>query len=129
VALGGTHAALVEAIDRLASEGIGLDYMRIRGFPFAASVHEFLATHPQLFVVEQNRDAQLRAMLAIETGVARDRMTAVLDYGGLPLTAPFVVDAVLATLRPAVAHDVVPANAGASGSVGKTAQSNGSSHA
>jgi 2-oxoglutarate ferredoxin oxidoreductase subunit alpha len=51
--------------------------------------------------VEQNRDAQLRSLLAIETGVARDRMTAVLDYGGLPLTAQRVVTAVTAKLSPA----------------------------
>jgi 2-oxoglutarate ferredoxin oxidoreductase subunit alpha len=57
-------------------------------------VHRFLESHPRLFVVEQNRDAQLRAMLAIETGVARDRMTAVLDYGGLPLTARAVIEAI-----------------------------------
>ena len=58
-------------------------------------MREFLESHPRLFVVEQNRDAQLRSLLAIETGVARDRMTAVLDYGGLPLTARTVVDAIL----------------------------------
>jgi 2-oxoglutarate ferredoxin oxidoreductase subunit alpha len=95
VSLGGCDAAVREAVATLRALGVSADYLRIRGFPFARSVHEFLASHRQLFVVEQNRDAQLRAMLAIETGVARDRMTAVLDYGGLPLTAPFVVDAIL----------------------------------
>jgi len=49
--------------------------------------------------VEQNRDGQLRTLLAIETGVARDRMTSVLDYGGLPLTADRVVNGVLASER------------------------------
>ena len=53
-----------------------------------------------IFVVEQNRDAQLRAMIAIETGIARDRMTSILDYNGLPLTAGRVVDAIVG---PAVA--------------------------
>jgi len=53
-----------------------------------------------VYVVEQNRDAQLRAMLAIETGFPRDRMTPVLDWGGLPLTAKVVIDAVAGAERP-----------------------------
>ena len=68
--------------------------MRIRGFPFGKEVDAFLRNHERIFVVEQNRDAQLRAMLAIELGVPRDEMIAVLDYAGLPLTAKFVVDSV-----------------------------------
>jgi 2-oxoglutarate ferredoxin oxidoreductase subunit alpha len=72
--------------------------MRIRGFPFARSVREFIESHERCFVVEQNRDAQLRSLLAIETGVARDRMTPVLDYGGLPLTAERVVQGVAGQL-------------------------------
>ena len=96
VSIGGCHAAVLEAVDRLREQGIIADYMRIRGFPFNEGVTEYLNSHETLFVVEQNRDAQLRSLLAIETGVARDRMTAVLDYGGLPLTARAVIDAVVA---------------------------------
>jgi 2-oxoglutarate ferredoxin oxidoreductase subunit alpha len=66
--------------------------MRIRGFPFGKAVRTFLANHRRCFVVEQNRDAQLRSLLAIETGTPMDRMIPVLDWGGLPLTAGFVVD-------------------------------------
>jgi 2-oxoglutarate ferredoxin oxidoreductase subunit alpha len=95
VGLGGCHAALLEAIDILASQGIVADYMRIRGFPFDAPVRAFLDAHPVTFVVEQNRDAQLRSLLAIETGKPRDEMTSVLDYGGMPLTAGKVVGEVL----------------------------------
>jgi 2-oxoglutarate ferredoxin oxidoreductase subunit alpha len=114
VSIGGCHAAVREAVDRLAALGVGADYLRVRAFPFAESVHEFVRAHAgagrRCFVVEQNRDAQLRAMIAIECGVPRDDMTAVLDYGGMPLTAGRVVDAVLAALgRPGV---VVPARAG-----------------
>ncbi len=94
VSIGGCHSAVLEAIDRLREQGIVADYMRIKSFPFSASVKEFLDTHHTVFVVEQNRDAQLRAMLAIETGVPRDAMTSVLDYGGMPLTANVVVTAV-----------------------------------
>ena len=96
ISLGGCHAAVVEALDRLRDQGIAADYLRVRGFPFAASVSEFIKSHSQVFVVEQNRDAQLRSLLALETGVARDRMIPVLDYGGLPLTAARVVEAVAA---------------------------------
>ena len=94
IAIGGCHAAMLEAADRLRAQGLSVDYMRIKAFPFAPSVAAFIESHERCFVVEQNRDAQLRALLAIETGIARDRMTAVLDYGGLPLTAPFVVEEV-----------------------------------
>lgn len=95
VSIGGCHAAVLEALDRLRTRGLRVDYMRIKAFPFAASVRAFLDAHEQVYVVEQNRDGQLRSLLAIETGVARDRMTAVLDYGGLPLTADRVVNGIL----------------------------------
>ena len=94
VSLGGCHAAVLEALDRLRKQGITADYMRIKSFPFNESVTGFLEKHATVFVVEQNRDAQLRAMLAIETGVPRDAMVSVLDYGGMPLTASVVVKAV-----------------------------------
>ncbi|HEY4659552.1 MAG TPA: hypothetical protein VIH11_08590, partial [Gemmatimonadaceae bacterium] len=87
-----------EAVDRLRDQGVAADYLRVRGFPFSEAVTTFLRTHATVFVVEQNRDAQLRSLLAIETGVARDRMIPVLDYGGLPLTARTVVAAVTTAL-------------------------------
>ncbi len=94
VTIGSCDAAVREAIDLLRAQGLRLDMMRIRGFPFSDEVAEFLETHEMLLVIEQNRDAQLRSLLTIELGIPRDRMTSVLDYGGLPLTAQFVVDAV-----------------------------------
>ena len=96
VSLGGCHAAVLEAIDRLRDAGITADYMRIKAFPFDAPVRTFLDAHAVTFVVEQNRDAQLRAMLSIETGKPRDEMVPVLDYGGMPLTAAVVVHAITA---------------------------------
>ncbi|MFN2397224.1 MAG: 2-oxoacid:acceptor oxidoreductase subunit alpha [Gemmatimonadaceae bacterium] len=98
VSIGGCHAAVAEAVDRLKDEvggGIALDYMRIRAFPFSAAVADFLNSHERNFVVEQNRDAQLRTLLAAEAGVARDRMIPILDYGGLPLSAQRVVSGVM----------------------------------
>jgi len=94
VGFGGCDAALREAVDLLRAQGIAADYMRIRAFPFDQPVADFLRSHETVFVVEQNRDAQLRSLLAIELGVPRDHMTPVLDYDGLPLTAATVVGAV-----------------------------------
>ncbi|MGE5731095.1 MAG: 2-oxoacid:acceptor oxidoreductase subunit alpha [Gemmatimonas sp.] len=95
ISLGGCHAAVLEAVDRLRDDGRSIDYMRIRAFPFPPSVRAFIESHDRCYVVEQNRDGQLRTLLAIETGVARDYMSSVLDYGGLPLTADRVVRGVL----------------------------------
>ena len=94
VSLGGCHAAVLEAVDRLREQGIPCNYMRIRAFPFDAPVKDFLDSHRVNFVVEQNRDAQLRSLLTIETGFPRDAMVPVLDYSGMPLTAQIVVGAV-----------------------------------
>lgn len=107
VSLGGCHSAVLEAVDRLREQHFSVDYMRIRAFPFAPSVKTFLETHPRTYVVEQNRDGQLRTLLAIETGLARDSMSSILDYGGLPLTADRVVHGVLDGER----GRAVPANA------------------
>ncbi|MGH7638436.1 MAG: 2-oxoacid:acceptor oxidoreductase subunit alpha [Gemmatimonadaceae bacterium] len=94
VSIGGCHAAVREAVHRLRANGITADYMRIRGFPFGSAVRAFMAKHRRCFVVEQNRDAQLRTLLAIETETPLQRMIPILEYGGLPLTAGFVVDAI-----------------------------------
>ena len=99
ITIGGCRGAVLEAVHRLAEEGTALDYLRIRGFPFGAEVREFLAAHERCVVVEQNRDAQLRALLVLETGVAPDRLLSVRDYGGVPLSARRVVDGVRAQLE------------------------------
>src|SRR5690606_11655679 len=96
LALGSPHAAVMEAVDILRERGVSVDYLRLRAFPFADAVHRFLQAHEQLFVVEQNRDAQLRSLLALETGVPRDRMNSIRDFGGFPLNADLIVDAVFA---------------------------------
>jgi 2-oxoglutarate ferredoxin oxidoreductase subunit alpha len=94
ITIGGCRGAVLEAIDRLRADGVAVDYMRIRAFPFAANIADFVNSHSRCFVVEQNRDGQLRSLIALETGIARDRMISVLDYGGLPLTAEIVYRAV-----------------------------------
>jgi 2-oxoglutarate ferredoxin oxidoreductase subunit alpha len=99
VTLGSCNAAVLEACERLAALGIEVDYLRVRGFPFAASIGEFLAAHDLDFVVEQNRDGQLSSLLLLETGVAHEKLRPVRDYGGMPLSAEVVVQSVLAGLN------------------------------
>jgi 2-oxoglutarate/2-oxoacid ferredoxin oxidoreductase subunit alpha len=94
VAVGSSDPAVVEAVDRLAEEGIYIDYCRIRAFPFGTSVERFLAEHERVLVVEQNRDAQLKALLTLETACPKERLVSVLHYGGLPIDSQTVVQAV-----------------------------------
>jgi 2-oxoglutarate ferredoxin oxidoreductase subunit alpha len=94
VTIGGCDAAVREAADILRNQGVVVDVMRIRGFPFGDEVRHFMGRHEHTFVIEQNRDAQLRSLLQIELGIARDSMTAILDYAGMPLTARVVVNGV-----------------------------------
>ncbi len=96
VTVGGCDAAVREAADVLDAQGIPVNVMRVRAFPFGVEVQDFLAQHEHTFVIEQNRDGQLRSLICIELGVARDSMIPILDYGGMPLTAKVVVDAVAA---------------------------------
>lgn len=99
VTLGGCDLAVQEALTTLAQHGIHADYMRIRAFPFANSVEEFLVNHDINFVIEQNRDAQLRSLLTLETHVYKRRMRSVLVYGGFPLSAQHVIDGISEQLR------------------------------
>lgn len=88
---GSTSPAMQEALEVLqAEEGIQLDAMRLRAFPFADSVAQFLATHSRVFVVEQNRDAQMRSLLVNELGVSPEQLVPVLHYDGTPITARFI---------------------------------------
>ncbi|PTM15070.1 MAG: 2-oxoacid:acceptor oxidoreductase subunit alpha [Bacteroidetes bacterium] len=81
-----TYAAL-EAMDQLAEEGLQIDAMRLRAFPFGPEVADFLASHQQVFVVEQNRDAQLRSLLINELEIDPRKLIPVLNYDGMPITA------------------------------------------
>jgi 2-oxoglutarate ferredoxin oxidoreductase subunit alpha len=99
ITIGSCHAACLEALDALAAEGVAIDYLRVRGFPFADSIRQFVDTHDTVFVVEQNRDAQLRSLLQIETGAPRDRFVSVTHYSGFPISAQHVVAGVQARLE------------------------------
>lgn len=71
----------------LAEEGLHLDAMRVRAFPFSKSFREFVDSHERLFVIEQNRDAQFRSLMMIEIGVDPAKIVSVLNYDGMPITA------------------------------------------
>jgi 2-oxoglutarate ferredoxin oxidoreductase subunit alpha len=92
VSSGSCDGAVREARDKLAAEGIHADYMRIRAFPFSPSVAKFLSRYERVFVVEQNRDAQLRSLLQTETGVAGDKLIPVLSYGGMPIACTDIIE-------------------------------------
>jgi 2-oxoglutarate ferredoxin oxidoreductase subunit alpha len=94
ISLGGCDSAVREAVDALREKGILADYMRIRAFPFDESVDTFINQHEINFVIEQNRDAQLRTLLIAETSVSKDRLRSLLVYGGFPLSSRNVVDVV-----------------------------------
>jgi 2-oxoglutarate/2-oxoacid ferredoxin oxidoreductase subunit alpha len=91
---GSTAPAMDEALDSLAGAGIHLDAMRLRAFPFPDSVAQFIAGHDEVFVVEQNRDGQMRSLLVNELGIAPSRLAPVLHYDGTPITARFIARAI-----------------------------------
>jgi 2-oxoglutarate ferredoxin oxidoreductase subunit alpha len=99
ITVGSCDLAVREAIDDLAERGVAADFLRVRGFPFIEDVRRFVEEHERCFVVEQNRDAQLRSLISIETGAAIESMTPVLAYGGFPLSARQVVDSVLTQME------------------------------
>jgi len=100
VSVGSGDGAIREAMEVLKERGVGLDYMRIRAFPFTEDVEKFLAAHELIFVVEQNRDAQLRALLTLETQVEKAKLRSLLHYSGLSISSAYIVEGVLAELAP-----------------------------
>jgi 2-oxoglutarate ferredoxin oxidoreductase subunit alpha len=99
ITLGSCDMAVREGIELLAQRDILIDYLRVRGFPFHSSVEEFLYAHEITFIVEQNRDAQLRSLLTLETCVPKNRLRSVLAYGGFPLSARHVVEGIVKHLE------------------------------
>ena len=81
-----TYSAL-EALDLLKERGISLDALRVKAFPFHSSIYQFIQDHEQIFVIEQNRDAQFRSLLINELEIPPHKLTSVLNYDGMPITA------------------------------------------
>jgi len=94
VSIGSCDGAVREARDRLAESGISTNYLRVKAFPFGEAVQHFLDAHDRIYVVEQNRDAQLRSLLVLETRVDPDKLASVLHYDGLPIAASSIVEGI-----------------------------------
>jgi 2-oxoglutarate/2-oxoacid ferredoxin oxidoreductase subunit alpha len=98
---GATTPAVHEALDQLERDGVQVNALRIRAFPFTREIISFCAMHDRVFVVEQNRDAQMRSLLMTEANVPGTKLIPALNYDGMPMTAAFVRGAVLKELKPA----------------------------
>jgi len=103
VAFGSSDGAVIEARDGLAEQGIHADYLRIRAFPFGQEVIDFLHEHETVFVVEQNRDAQMKSLLMLETNDIADRLVSIRHYNGMPIPSECVVEGITRYLEAEVA--------------------------
>jgi len=86
-----THSAY-EAISRLEKQGLKINTLRVRAFPFQQEVIDFINEHETIFVIEQNRDAQLRTVLMTENALSPRKLQAILNFDGLPITADFITE-------------------------------------
>jgi 2-oxoglutarate/2-oxoacid ferredoxin oxidoreductase subunit alpha len=91
---GSTAPAMDEAIGMLEADGYHLDRLRVRAFPFHHSVDDFIADHDFVFVVEQNRDAQLRLLIMNECAIDPARLVPILHWDGTPITARFIAEVI-----------------------------------
>jgi 2-oxoglutarate ferredoxin oxidoreductase subunit alpha len=87
---GSTSPAMHEALEVLADQGIFINALRVRAFPFQDEINDFVRSHTKVFVVEQNRDAQLKTLLVNEAGIRAESLIPVLHYDGTPITARFI---------------------------------------
>jgi 2-oxoglutarate ferredoxin oxidoreductase subunit alpha len=94
LAYGSTDCALTESFDQIKQRyGMDADYMRLRAYPFAQSVHDFVASHERVYVVEQNRDAQLASLLKLDLpGGQVAKLRSILHYNGLPVDAESITE-------------------------------------
>ncbi|MEL7185254.1 MAG: 2-oxoacid:acceptor oxidoreductase subunit alpha [Pseudomonadota bacterium] len=99
ITIGSGDGACREALDRLKEENVGLNYCRVRAFPFHEQVRDFIEQHEVVYVVEQNRDAQLRTLLVNDIDADPKKLVPLLHYNGMPINAGFVVDAVKAEIQ------------------------------
>lgn len=107
---GSTASAIQEALDGLARKGIHLDTLRILAFPFHKKLREFIDNHETVYVIEQNRDAQMKSLLKIELGASHEKMISVLSYNGMLITAEHIQQQILASL-PSIPESVEQDNA------------------
>ncbi|MFK7956778.1 MAG: 2-oxoacid:acceptor oxidoreductase subunit alpha [Lysobacterales bacterium] len=103
ISIGSCDGAVREARDLLATQGLKLNYLRVKAFPFADAVDQFLDAHPKVFVVEQNRDGQLRRLLLMETTASAKQLSSVRHYNGMPISALSIVQEISTVLSQEVA--------------------------
>jgi 2-oxoglutarate/2-oxoacid ferredoxin oxidoreductase subunit alpha len=108
VSIGSCDGAIREALDVLGRQKVEVDYLRVKAFPFNNEVEAFLKAHSIIFVVEQNRDAQLRSLLTLETAVEKSKLMSILSYSGFPISAQPIVDGIRAKLEEAPRLSTVP---------------------
>lgn len=99
ISIGGCHGACMEAVDLLAEDGLAVDYLRVRAFPFGDEVRDFIQAHDVVYVVEQNRDAQLRSLLMLEADAPPERLRSILSYSGFPMSAQPIVRAITSDIK------------------------------
>ncbi|MBK7467890.1 MAG: 2-oxoacid:acceptor oxidoreductase subunit alpha [Saprospiraceae bacterium] len=92
---GTSSYAAIEAIDLLAENGLHFNAMRLKAFPFTKEVHEFIDNHDEIYVIEQNRDAQCRTILITELNINPSKLKSVLNYDGFPITAQFISEKII----------------------------------
>ncbi|RLA32194.1 MAG: 2-oxoacid:acceptor oxidoreductase subunit alpha, partial [Gammaproteobacteria bacterium] len=95
LSIGSCDGAVREALVQLKDKNVGLNYCRVKAFPFPESVREFIDKHDLIYVVEQNRDAQLRSLLILDAEISQEKLIPLLHYDGMPIGADFVVKRVL----------------------------------
>jgi 2-oxoglutarate ferredoxin oxidoreductase subunit alpha len=104
---GSTSPAMHEAIELLQAKDAAVDTLRVRAYPFAESMRGFIEAHESVFVVEQNRDGQLRSLLIDAFGIDPQRLVAVLHYDGTPITARFIAGEILRNVQPSAVCEKV----------------------
>ena len=96
IAFGSSHWALLESVDQMRKQGIATDYLRLRAYPFNAAVQEFIAAHETVYVVEQNRDAQMLQLIKMDIDAKYVvKLRSILHYDGHPLEAQFVTEGIV----------------------------------
>jgi 2-oxoglutarate ferredoxin oxidoreductase subunit alpha len=103
ISIGSCDGAIREAAELLAEQGMHVDYLRLRAFPFGTEVQAFLDNHERIFVVEQNRDAQLRSLLTLETDIAKEQLVSILHYSGVPIDSSTVFTAIYEQVKQSAA--------------------------
>jgi len=99
ISIGSCDGPVREAVELLSEQGVQVDYLRIRAFPFGPGVQSFIDDHERIFVVEQNRDAQLKSLLTLEMDVAGDQLASILHYSGIPIDCSMIFTAIFESVR------------------------------